>query len=196
MRIAIRLALHPTTNYFFAHIAKRHINWARSTSMTRFSIECTLPLECETFIGDPNARGTLDIVCSCLAVIFLCTWGVQHLNVPVQTIPQNKRQNFVRSLSRALTKVKWMIFNILAPGWPFAQALCGLIRERKIREAFDDFKTCDKVQWTGSHTQLANMGGFAVRFDQLLQGCTHLGDFTEQNVDAQCVVDEYCCNRG
>lgn len=164
--------------------------------MTKFSIECTLPLEGEPFITAPNARGTLDIVYSCLAVIFLCTWGVQHLNIPIQTIPRNKRQQFVRSLSRAFTKVKWMVFNILAPEWPFAQALCGLISERKLREAFDDFKNCDKVQWTGSHTQLANMGGFVVRFDRLLQGSTHSGDLLERNVDAQCVVDENCCNRG
>ncbi|KAM0717389.1 hypothetical protein Q7P37_007241 [Cladosporium fusiforme] len=162
--------------------------------MSKFTIECTLPPEGTTFVQDPNARGTLNIVYSCLAVVFLCTWGIQHLNVPVQTIPNSKWQKSARTVSRVSTKVKWMAFNILAPEWPFAQPVCGLVSERAFRKAFDGFKEEDEVPWTGSHTQLANMGGFIIRFDQSLHNHTHHEDVGEQNEDSRCVVDDYCCN--
>jgi len=159
--------------------------------MAIFGTDCTLPPHGATFVQPPNARGTLDIVYSCLAVIVLCTWSILHLNVPVQVTPTDKRQRLMRSLFRTLTKVGWMAFNVLAPEWPFAQALCGLISQRRLQKEFDHYSECDQVPWTGSHTQLANMGGFVIRFDTLLQA-NHV---VERRDDTQCIVDECCCNR-
>ena len=156
--------------------------------MTKFTIECTLPPEDRTFVEAPDARGTLYIVYSCLAVLVLCTWGVQHLNVPPQTIPKGWRQRRARALLRVLTKVKWMAFNILAPEWPFAQAVCGLANQYQIRKAFDHFKECDEVQWTATHMQLDSMGGFIVRFDHTQESSTFCRDAAEQNENAHCVV--------
>jgi hypothetical protein len=34
------------------------------------------------FVQDPNGRGTFTILLSCLAVLFLNTWTVLHLNIP------------------------------------------------------------------------------------------------------------------
>jgi hypothetical protein len=98
----------------------------------------------------------------------------------------------MRSLVRTLTKVGWMAFNVLAPEWPFAQALCGLISQRRLQKKFDRYSERDKVPWTGPHTQLANMGGFVVRFDRILLQPDRIA---EQEEDTQCVVDKYCCNR-
>lgn len=161
--------------------------------MAKFSIDCTLPPHGATFVQPPNARGTLDIVYSCLAVIVLCTWSVLHLNVPMQITPANKRQKLARTLDRTFTKVKWMAMNVLAPEVPFAQAVTGLVNAYKLRSVFDRFKALDKVPWTVTHVQLANMGRFVIRFDQTqLPG--HYKD-SEHDEDTRCVVDEYCCNR-
>jgi hypothetical protein len=163
--------------------------------MAIFGTNCTLPPHDTTFVQSPNARGTMDIVYSCLAVIVLCTWSILHLNVPMQITPKNKRQKFMRSLSRTLTKVKWMAFNVLAPEWPFAQAVSGLVSQRRLQKKFDRYLECDKVPWTGSHTQLANMGGFVIRFDQTRPGFVRPCHVAEQREGAQCIVDKYCCNR-
>ena len=36
------------------------------------------------YVGSSNVRGTLDILWSSLFTIFVCTWSIQHLNVPEQ----------------------------------------------------------------------------------------------------------------
>ena len=164
-----------------------------ATVMAIFSIDCTLPPHGATFVQPPNARGTLDIVYSCLAVIVLCTWSILHLNVPTQITPADGRQKLMRSLFRTLTKVKWMAFNVLAPEWPFARALCGFLSLRQLQKRFDCYSD-DRVSWTRSHTQLANMGGFVVRFDRTRQDFVHSDLVVEHGAEAQCVFNKYCCN--
>lgn len=163
--------------------------------MAIFSTDCTLPPHGTIFVQPPNVRGTLDIVYSCLAVIVLCTWSVLHINVPLQVTPANGRQKFVRTLNRIFTKIKWMAFNILAPEWTFAQAVCGLVIERQLQEEFDQYGRRDRVPWTGSHTQLTNMGGFVIRFDRTPRSSASPDHVAGQRRDTQCVFDEYCCNR-
>lgn len=192
---SLTCAPYQRTTFLWKRLPRSCPVYCKSAPMTKFSIECTLPPKGRTFVEAPDARGTLNIVYSCLAVLVLCTWGVQHLNVPPQTIPKGWRQKRARALLRLLTKVKWMAFNILAPEWPFTQAVCGLVNEYQVRKDFDHFKECDEVQWTGTHTQLANMGGFVVRFDQTRESSSYCRDAAEQNEHAHCVVDEYCCGR-
>jgi hypothetical protein len=160
-----------------------------------FSINCTLPPHGTTFVQPPDSRGTLDIVYSCLAVMVLCTWSILRLNVPTQITPKTRCQKVVRSLNRMFKKMKWMVINILAPEWPFAQAVCGLISERRLRKKFDYYKKRDQVPWTGSHTQLANMGGFVVRFGRTLHNSEHPHRVTRHGGSARCIIDKYCCNR-
>jgi hypothetical protein len=163
--------------------------------MAIFSINCTLPPHDTTFVQPPNARGTLDIVYSCLAVIVLCTWSILHLNVPIQVTPASLRQKLVRSAIRTINKLKWMAFTILAPEWPFAQAVNGLISERELQRELKSYIERDRVPWTGSHTQLANMGGFVIRFDRTPHSSAHSDSSAEQREDTNCVTYEYCCNR-
>ena len=85
-----------------------------------------------------------------------------------------------------------MAFNVLAPEWPFALAVCGLVSERRLQSDYDYYGKLDQVPWTGSHTQLANMGGFVIRFDRTLLQPDHVAG---QREDTQCVVDKYCYNR-
>jgi hypothetical protein len=163
--------------------------------MAIFSIDCTLPPHSTTFVQLPNARGTLDIVYSCLAVIVLCTWSILHLNVPTQIHPVRKRQKLMLKMSRTYTKLKWMALNILAPEWPFAQAVCGRISEHQLQKTFNNYRTCDGVPWKGSHTQLANMGGFVIRFGEELLGSTIPDQVAGKDRDGRCVVDGYYYNR-
>jgi len=163
--------------------------------MAIFDINCTLPPHATTFVQAPNARGTLDIVYSCLAVIVLCTWSVLHLNVPTQITPEKWHHRVMRCLSRTFTKVGWMAFNVLAPEWPFAQAVCGLMSERQLKKEFAKYTRSDEVRWTVSHTQLANMGGFVIRFSQDPEETTRPDREAEQSEDTHCVVDRYCHKR-
>jgi hypothetical protein len=52
--------------------------------MSVFQPECTLPEEEPAFVQQPNVRSTMDIFWNSLAIIFLCTWSITHLNVPLQ----------------------------------------------------------------------------------------------------------------
>lgn len=82
-----------------------------------------------------------------------------------------------------------MTVNVLVPEFAFAQAVCGLVNQYQDRKSFDRFKECDEVQWTATNTQLANMGGFIVRFDHTQESSTFCRDAAEQNENAHCVVD-------
>lgn len=70
----------------------------------------------------------------------------------------------MRTVYRTLTKLKWMVFNAVASELPFAMAVSGLLCELRLAKQFDHFRIEDGVEWTSSHTQLADMGGFVVVF--------------------------------
>ncbi|KAL6819885.1 hypothetical protein V8C40DRAFT_281211 [Trichoderma camerunense] len=99
-----------------------------------FAPNCTLPNETPVgFIQAPNIRTTMQIVWGCFSVILLCTWFILHLNVPPELTPKTKWQWIYRKLFLLFRKVYWM----------------GL---KKLGEK-------DQVEWTVSHTVLADIGG-------------------------------------
>ena len=61
---------------------------------------------------NPNMRGTLDIIFSCLSTIVLCVWSVQHLNVP------SKHDRGI-----TIRKCQWAVLNILTPEFLFMIAI-------------------------------------------------------------------------
>lgn len=126
---------------------------------------CTLPAPGTTYVPPPNIRGTLDILFSCLAVVLLSTWSILHPNVPPPVSPINNKQKFMRIVWRVWGKVKWMLFNIIAPEWPFAAALNDFVCAWRMQKDFEVYAKIDNVPWTRSHTHLANMGGFVISFD-------------------------------
>lgn len=160
--------------------------------MATFDIDCTLPPAHTAFVRSPNARGTLDIVWGCLAVIVLCTWSVLHLNVPLQVVPRNRKQKFIRAINHTSSKLCWMFLNILAPEMPFAQAVNGIASEQLLKPGFDKWKEIDGVTWSRAHTQLANMGCFVIAFGPDTERLAQHAD-VEQEDDLICVVgDKYC----
>ncbi|KAK1751966.1 hypothetical protein QBC47DRAFT_389369 [Echria macrotheca] len=134
--------------------------------MLTFDTKCTLPPEGVGFVTSPDVRGTLEILWGCGTVLLICTWSILHLNVPIQTVldPGNKKQRYIRSVSRFATKVKWMVINLVAPEWSLGKALSDYRNVKVLDERFKEYSKIDGVPWTASHTYLANMGGFAVRF--------------------------------
>ena len=122
----------------------------------------------------PDGRGTLDILESCLATIILCTWSVLFLNVPAE---------LEGSWDVFRAKARWMLFTIFFP-----EVLTAVAAEqwRSAIQAVEDFTRLGKewqIQldtessspqtprtlnnlmrlqrspWTMRHAFFANMGG-------------------------------------
>ncbi|KAK8035791.1 hypothetical protein PG991_001864 [Apiospora marii] len=127
--------------------------------MQVFSTNCTLPSDGVTFVGAPHIRGTL----------------VLHLNVPPQSTiePGNWAQKFERTAMRAWTKVKWMLFTLLAPEFALGKAFSDFLSVRCLKSGFEAFSKTDGVPWSAAHTHFANMGGFTINFAPLANTTTH-----------------------
>ena len=137
--------------------------------MTTFHTDCTIPPSNVNYVTPPNTRGTLQILWSCLATLILCTWTIQHLNVP----PQSRPQSIQRRLRRLATKLKWMLITLLAPEFVVGLAISDYRSATSLAPQFKCFAEEDGVEWTVAHCFLANMGGFEIQFPD--------HDFEEQN---------------
>jgi hypothetical protein len=58
------------------------------------------------WVNEPDGRGTLSILVSCLSSLFLSSWAVMHLNVP------RRRSSTTRRLG---TYLYWCIYGIFGP---------------------------------------------------------------------------------
>lgn len=101
-----------------------------------------------SWVPQPDGRGTLDIIVSCVITIFLCSWTCICVNVPP---PKNSQ--FRQFLD------KWHLFclNVLGPEFVFMLALGQYLSARKSVEAFHD---SGYTGWTITHAFYADMGGF------------------------------------
>ena len=100
------------------------------------------------WVGQPNQRGTIDIIWSCVATLGICVWAMLHLNVPSQT-----DSHFTLFLRR----VRWMTLAILAPevimlfaGGQWASA----------RRSVAEMGEIGCSDWTIVHAHYADSGGF------------------------------------
>ncbi|KAH8655123.1 hypothetical protein BGZ60DRAFT_435517 [Tricladium varicosporioides] len=100
------------------------------------------------FVHEPNGRGTLGILLSCLAVLLLNTWNVLHLNIPPHSTPW---RNYMH-------KVKWWIIALICPDG-LAVSSC-----EQWRNARRSVKALGKRYpwWTVTHGFYAEMGGYRV----------------------------------
>lgn len=159
---------------------------------TFFNIKCTLPPPATTFVRPPDARGTLDIVYSCLTIIILCTWSILPLNVPTQIESRPGKQTHLRGVRRLQTKLKWMAINVLGPEWPLITAINGLESVKKLEKKFEMYKGIDDVPWTSSHTHLENMGGFMISFGDEAKNTAVHADHEELARPQWCISGDYC----
>lgn len=134
-----------------------------SSISTTFNTNCTLPDVLTHIVTTPNVRGTLDILWSSLSALILCTWSIQHLNVPAQRIAKTTRQKLANLRVAFLRKIFWMMVTLLAPEILLGAALADRVsayRSEKKMQPWQD----DDSQWTLTHGFFANMGGFVIDF--------------------------------
>lgn len=79
----------------------------RSSQASSFKPECTIPPPGTTYVSGPNTRGTTSILFNCLSIIFLCTWNIQHLNVPAgRPQPKSAMQGIWWAILDSRIKIK------------------------------------------------------------------------------------------
>jgi hypothetical protein len=124
------------------------------TLATTFHPNCTVPPEGTNYVAEPNVRSTLNILWNALYTVFVCTWVIQHLNVPAQ-------EPRVRTLMSLWISLKWMLVTILLPEYLVGKALGDAI-------SLYEFKKPERSKWTSNwtatHVFYANSGGFLLEF--------------------------------
>ncbi|KAL9596875.1 MAG: hypothetical protein Q9219_005501 [cf. Caloplaca sp. 3 TL-2023] len=146
-------------------------------AFTAYKPNCSEIPEHLNYLSPPLLRGTLSIIWSCFAVVFTCTWAVQHLSVPIPPEPSvsaavgpEKQPSILARLRHFLgrlntpeasflfTKFKWMLLSIAAPEFVLGKALAErwAAQESRRQSAVDG--------WTTMHAFFANMRGFVLRF--------------------------------
>ncbi|KAF1348927.1 hypothetical protein BDV97DRAFT_370149 [Delphinella strobiligena] len=146
--------------------------------MKTFHTNCTLPSE-PGLVSSPNVRGTLNIVWSCLTVLILCTWSIQHPSLPLQ----------VRDQTPSKRKIVYMIVAVLAPEYFVMIATSERLNAGRITKDFEELTEDTNVKWTLTHT-FANMGGFQIKFGENLVTNTreedeHRASLTPSILEAQ-----------
>lgn len=128
-----------------------------------------------SYISDPDGRGTLSLVLSCLLTLILCVWSAVHPNVPAQ-----ERRGSLKAT--ILFTTKWILAGIYAPelvvfvAW--RQWCSARMLQRHIDQLPDALSKTDanrgtakvgshKPKWTMVHSFFACAGGFAVELDSL-----------------------------
>ncbi|PTB64813.1 hypothetical protein BBK36DRAFT_141418 [Trichoderma citrinoviride] len=125
-----------------------------------------------TFVGyvpDPDGRGTLSLLFSCLVTLSLCVWSAIHLDLP----PYGESD-----IEYAYRYLKWSVLGVFGPelviwaAWRqfiSARTLTKYVKERSNNGQRNVNK---RQQWTMVHGFYAGMGGFV--FDtattEMLQG--------------------------
>jgi hypothetical protein len=128
-----------------------------------FKPNCTLPPPGTSYVAEPNTRSTLGILWNCLSIIILCTWNIQHLNVPAIRPPANGvLQQMWWAILDSRVKVKWMIVTILVPEFLVGKALGEWLSARTSVNDAKYFQPSKMAHWEMVHAYLANMGYFVL----------------------------------
>jgi hypothetical protein len=160
------------------------------TLATTFHPNCTIPPEGSNYVAEPNVRSTFNILWNAIYTIFVCTWAIQHLNVPAQEL--RKRSRTRRFLTSFWTKLKWMLVTIMLPEYLVGKAFGDYISTRRFKKDVESFKKdmksdeetvsrnetvvrneepssqteeiSSQKEWTVTHAYYANSGGFLLEF--------------------------------
>jgi hypothetical protein len=133
--------------------------------MSTFTTNCTLPVDIVNYVSSPNTRGTIDILWSCLATLFLCTWSVQHPNVPVLQRPHTALGKVIKHCYMFLRKMKGMLATLLAPELLLAIAISDH-SSAVVHASAAIQRGLDGIEWSLTHAFYANMGGFVIQFTE------------------------------
>ncbi|KAI1078668.1 hypothetical protein F5B20DRAFT_546863 [Whalleya microplaca] len=101
------------------------------------------------WVESPNARGTMDIIWSCVVVLITAIWTVIHLNLP------SKADSLTQI---TLRRIRWGVLSIFAPD------LLTLIAASQWDNAKRSVRQMKELtgseRWTLVHAFYANSGGF------------------------------------
>ncbi|KAI9867921.1 MAG: hypothetical protein M1813_007743 [Trichoglossum hirsutum] len=102
------------------------------------------------WVPQPNGRGSLDIVISCLSTIFLCSWYCVCPNVAAEgdTLWDNLRDKLSMCLLCALGP-EFILYTSMGQ-WHSA------------RQSIEQFHSTGHSEWTITHAFFADMGGFVL----------------------------------
>ena len=102
------------------------------------------------WVGQPNGRGTIDIIWTSLATIFISTYVMLCLNVPSTGEPW---------WSVAYRRILWMGISIAGPEFVLTAAAGQWAAAKR---SVDAFKSAGYEAWTMRHAFFADMGGIEV----------------------------------
>ena len=108
-------------------------------------------LERYGWVGQPNTRGTMDIIWGSVLALFVCVWVVLHLNVPSTT------DGYWTILWR---KARWSVMAIVAP--EVLNCFAGTQWEAA-KNSVNEMRAEGYTDWTLEHAFYANSGGFILQ---------------------------------
>ncbi|KAJ7881055.1 hypothetical protein B0H14DRAFT_2340616 [Mycena olivaceomarginata] len=125
-----------------------------------------------------NCRTTWNIVQSCLATIFSCTWVAVHPNIPrpKMSLVQRLRHSFWEFLSN---RMLLFVIALLVPEYILAWAIWQRLRAQKIAQKHKD------SNWTVTHGFFVIMGGF-----HLFEPLSRTPEETRQQLQQASVADQ------
>jgi hypothetical protein len=102
------------------------------------------------WVNSPNQRGTIDIIWSCLLVLFTGTWSVLHVNLPAEG------EGYWSIIIR---KARWFIFAI---GSPEVITILASTQRMSARYSVPKMHSIGVSHWTPVHGFFADSGGFVL----------------------------------
>lgn len=148
-----------------------HLNLAQANSTSTNATTTTNSTQLVGYVQDPNGRGTISLLLSCVLTLILCVWSALHLNVPAPD------QTKVKDI---WLNTRWIITGIYAPElvvfaawrqWCSAKLLqtivagCSDSSHSSDSETDNNDKPPDQFEWTMTHSFFACTGGFAFDID-------------------------------
>ncbi len=109
--------------------------------------------------AEPNARGTIGLLWSCLSTLIICTWTVQHLSLPAE-----KRSNTATQV--VLRKLKWTFCTLICPEYLAGHAFVEYMNVRRHIRRFN------KTSLDGSAERWTMSQGFYISSGGLLVSCS------------------------
>ncbi|MCJ1453369.1 hypothetical protein MMC28_003716 [Mycoblastus sanguinarius] len=103
------------------------------------------------WVSQPNQRGSIDIIWSCITTLVICCWVMLHLNVPAKT------DSF---WTLFLRRARWLMFAVLSPELVMLFA-CGQWASAKRSVA--EMQGLGHNYWTMIHAFYADSGGLMLR---------------------------------
>lgn len=100
------------------------------------------------WVDQPSERGTIDIIWSCVATLFVCVWVMLHLNVPA-------KEDGIWTLF--FRRIRWLVLALLAPE---LLMLFASGQWASAKRSVADMRALGYEDWSMIHAFYADSGGF------------------------------------